>query len=169
MVSPEHVDEQKPEDKQMPSSAEKKQAPIVVEKKRLWNTPLMRVLGVLVSLIGGIASLCLAIVGFSYPTPQYPTLSGLVFVAFLLAFIVGVGGAMLFRSWWAILVVPIVLTLGALLAAYLIPILFSPNPYDADDVGLGVVYSMIIIPICAIIGALIGSYFGTLWKKRQQE
>lgn len=44
------------------------------------------------------------------------------------AFLLGAVCAVLFRSGWAILVIPIAFILGVLLAVYLVPVVFSPNP-----------------------------------------
>src|SRR5450759_1178710 len=106
MVSPEHIDEQKPEKQQAPSPAVKQQVPAVVEKKRPWLKPLMRV-AVVVLLLGGSFALFWATFIFLQGTPASLALpEGLL---------LGVVSAFLFRSWWAILVVPIAFTCGELL------------------------------------------------------
>ena len=46
-----------------------------------------------------------------------------------------------------------------------------PLAYDLlhyDDVGFGVIFDTATCILSAIIGAFIGGYLGTLWKKRQQ-
>ncbi len=146
MVSPEHIDEQKPEDQQ---------APTAVENKRAW---LKRVLGVVVPLIGGIAITCLYIATI-VNAPDF------FYLGLLVAFFLGVVGALLFRSWWSILVIPIALTLGELLVVYLVSLLFFPNPIAVDDVGFGVFFNVIATNILAVFGTL----FGTTIIKRSQE
>jgi predicted anti-sigma-YlaC factor YlaD len=136
--------------------------------------PLLRVVAIVVSLLGGIAAEYLVVLSFTpYPefgfgNPSADRLAYLQLLGLLLVGLVGLGGAVLFRSWWAILVVPLVLSLGAVLTCYLSNQIV-PDLLGYDDVGLGVfAYSLIIIPFIAVIGALIGSYLGTRWKKRQQ-
>ena len=170
MVSPEHVDEQKPENEQAPSPAEEKQVLSVSEKKRPWLEPLMRILAIVVSLMAGFASVYL--VAFSFITwlenPPSDRLGFLIGVAYLLAFLVGVGSAVLFRSWWAALVVAVALGLGAGLTSYLIPTLIPIHDeyYHYLVFGGAGIEMWSYIPIVVVIGALIGSYLGVLWKKR---
>jgi hypothetical protein len=95
MVSPEHIDNQTSENQQAPSPAVKQQVPTEVEKKRPWLKPLMRVLGVVVPLIGGIAVMWLIIFASDVGNWLLP-----------LPFILGIVGAVLLRSWWSILSVP---------------------------------------------------------------
>ncbi len=105
MVSPEHVDEHKPEDKEALSPAEEKPVLPVGEKKRPWMEPLLRVVAIVVSLMSGITSVYLVVLSFSpwlelgYENPSADRLAYLRTVAVLLVFLVGVGGAVLFRSW----------------------------------------------------------------------
>src|SRR5450759_3820865 len=113
MVSPEHIDEQKPEKQQAPSPAVKQQGPAVVEKKRPWMKPLMRV-AVVVLLLGGSFGLFWATFVF------LPNTTGMLVLPEGL--LLGLVSAFLFRSWWAILVIPIAFTCGELLAMYLIPL-----------------------------------------------
>jgi hypothetical protein len=55
MVSPEHIDNHKPENQQAPSPAVEQQVAAVVEKKRLWLKPLMRGAAMVLSLVGSFA------------------------------------------------------------------------------------------------------------------
>ncbi len=170
MVSPERVDEQKPEAKHVLSPVEEKQVLPVSEKKRPWIELLLRVVAVVLSLIGGVAYYYLLVLG-RLPMIETPPPDGRAFlgvVAFLLVFLVGVGGAVLFRSWWAILLVPLALGLGAYIASYQIPKLIPLNAYDSEVVYTGAaITSLIILPIIAVIGASIGSAIGMAWKKRR--
>ena len=146
MVSPEHIDNQKSEDQQAPSPAVEQQLAAGGEKKRPWLKPLMRGAAIVLSLVGSFA-----IVWF------LPSL-GLGGLAVPEGLLLGLVSAFLFRSWWAILVIPIAFIAGELLAIYLTPLVFSPNPYEIDDTGLGVFLWAIIGPITAIIGALFGTF-----------
>ena len=153
MVSPEHIDEQKPENKQAPSPAVKQQVPTEVEKKRVW---LKRVAGIVLTLVGSFA---IAWAVFVFPFLQ----TGPDFVTFIFnltlilgVFLLGVVSAVLFRSWWALLVVPIAFALGEFLAFYLIPLVISPNPFGSVDMYLEVLV-WAPGPILALFGALIGA------------
>ncbi len=157
MVSPGQIDNQKSEDKQAPDPAVKQQVPTEGEKKRTWQKPLMRGVGVVVPLLGGFAILCL-------------TLSNIDFLGWgllLVACLLGVAGALLFRSWWAQLVVPLAFALGEFLARYLAPVVFSPDPrfftYEgAFGVGLGAIFAAILATIGAFIGT---SIVKKAWKE----
>lgn len=157
MVSPEHIDNQKPENQQAHSPAVERQVLAEGEKKRTWLKPLMRVSGVVVPLLGGFAILCLTISNIDFQG------WGLLLVACLL----GVAGALLFRSWWAQLVVPLAFALGEFLARYLAPVVFSPDPrfftYEgAFGVGLGAIFAAILATIGAFIGT---SIVKKAWKE----
>jgi hypothetical protein len=158
MVSPEHIDNQKPENEQAPSPAEEKQVPTVVENKRAWLKPLMRTAGAVMPLIGGFASIWVTFIPSDY--------LGLELIG---AFLLGAVCAVLFRSGWAILVIPIAFTLGVLLAVYLAPVVFSPNPLTIDDVGFGVYIVAIAGSILATLGALIGAHIVMVWERGQQQ
>ena len=149
MASLEHIDGHTYEDKHVLP---------VGEQKRPWIEPLLRVVAVMFSLIGGFAITCLSLYNLD--------LKGW---GFLMALLLGGICALLFRSWWAILFVPLALGLGELLAWYLSPLIVSIDPrFHTDNVALGVVFDAVFnIPGIAIIGIGIGSYLGTLWKKKQ--
>jgi len=151
MVSPEHIDNQKPENQQVYSSNVEQQLPAGGEKKRTWLKPLMRVGGIVVPLIGGFAIMFLLI--------SNPDLQWLMLVALLL----GVVGALLFRSWWAILVVLLAFSLGDFVAWQLAPVVLSPDSlFFTDDVAFGEFFLAIGGAILAAIGILIGT---AIWGK----
>ncbi len=157
MVSPEQIDNQKSENQQASDPAVKQQVPTEGEKKRTWLKPLMRGVGVVVPLLGGFTILCLTISNITFLG------WGLVLVACLL----GVAGAVLFRSWWAQLFVPLAFTLGEFLAWYLAPIVFSPDPrFLTEDGAFGVGLGAIFAAALATIGAFIGtSIVKKAWKE----
>src|SRR5215470_15798732 len=97
MVSPEHVDKQKSEDKQAPSPAEEKEELTVVEEIRPWLKPLMRAVGAIVPLIGGFAWLWYILV--------YE--GDVQWWGLLAVFLLGAACAVLFQFWWAMVVVPL--------------------------------------------------------------
>ena len=168
MVSPEHVNEQKPETKPTLSPASEKQVLPVSENKRPWMEPLLRVVAIVVSLLGGIAFFCLHVL--QYVPLENNQLSDRAFlapVALLLVLLVGVGCAVLFRSWWATLAVPLPLILGAYLAWYQLPQLFPiTDPYNYEVVYGEFIFVLLVILPSAVISAFIGSYLGIVWKKR---
>ncbi len=172
MVSPEHVNKQKPENEQAPDPPEEQQVVPVGEKHRLWLEPLLRGIAIVVSLLGGIAAVSLVVFSFKpwlelgFENAAADQLAYLRTLAILLVFLVGVGSAVLFRSWWAILVVPLALSLGAILTYYLSQqIAYELLHYD--DVIFGVAFfSIFYVPSIAVISVFIGTYLGMLWKKR---
>jgi hypothetical protein len=146
MVSPEQINERKTEDQPAPTPAVEQQVAAGGEKKRTWLKPLIRVGGIIVSLLGGFAIVSLTISNVDF--------QGVILVAFFL----GGGCALLFRSWWAILVVPLAFALGEFLAWNLAPGVFSPDPrFFTDDVAFGVFFEAIGGALLATIGALIGA------------
>ena len=163
MVSPEHLSEQKTEDQQAPSPAVKQQVRAVVEKIRQWLHPRRRVAGIVLPLVGNFAGVWV-VAAFMKPSAQDWTL-----VVVLGVLLLGAVSAALFRSWWAILVVPIAFALGGVLAIYLIPLVISPNPLAMDDAPFGVILWEIIGPILAIIGAFFGNAIVWAWKQRWQQ
>ena len=130
-------------------------ASTVVEEKRPWLKPLMRVTAIVLSLV---VSFALVWVTFIF----LPDASGLAIMGGLL---IGLVSAFLFRSWWAVLVVPIAFTAGMFLAFYMIPLVISPNPLSLNDAPFGVGLWEITGPITALIGAL----FGTFIDKKARE
>jgi hypothetical protein len=129
MVSPEHIDEQK---------LEEQQTSTVVENKRVWLKPLQVFLGVVVSLIGGIVCMYLT-----------TNVAAGFFFGLIVAFFMGIVGAVLLRSHWAILVVPIAFTLGEWLVT---PPLFG---FDFMDLNFSVFIFALAGPIFALFGSLI--------------
>jgi pilus assembly protein TadC len=116
----------------------------------------MRVTAIVLPLVGSFAIVWATFIILS------PDAGGLAIMAGLL---LGLVSAFLFRSWWAVLVIPIAFTAGTLLAFYLISLVISPNPLAMDDAPLGVFLWEVIGPITALIGAL----FGTFIDKKARE
>ena len=109
----------------------------------------MRTAGAVMPLIGGFASIWVLIPGDHL---------GLELIG---AFLLGAVCAVLFRSGWAILVVPIALTLGVLLVVFVAPFLFFPNPLGVDDVAFGVFANVVftnIIALLTVFSTLIGTF-----------
>ena len=134
-------------------------ASTVVEEKRPWLKPLMRVTAIVLSLV---VSFALVWVTFIF----LPNASGLAIMGGLL---IGLVSAFLFRSWWAVLVVPIAFTAGMFLAFYLIPLVISPNPLAIDDAPFGVGLWEIIGPITALIGALFGTFIDKKVREQRRQ
>ena len=94
MVSTEHTDNQKSE-------------------IRPWLKPLMRATAIVLSLVGSFAIVWATFIILPLDAYSLAIMEGLL---------LGLISAFLFRSWWAVLVVPIAFTAGTFLAFYLIPL-----------------------------------------------
>ena len=163
MISPEHVDKQKPEDKQASSPAEEKEELTVVEEMPPWLKPLMRAVGAIVPLIGGFAWLWVNLWTYDF------WLYGVLEVALLLVVaILGGVGAAFFRSWWAMLFVPLALISGELLAFY-VGVVYYKYPYVSGDTRFGVNFFVTGALFMSIVGAAIGSSLGKSWKIGRQQ
>ena len=153
MVSPEHVDEQKPENEQVLSSTEEKRVLRVDEKQRTWLNPLMRVVSIVLALGGSCASVWVinnlsSIDLFDNYIPLWIMLVILVYAAFC---------AVLFRSMWAALIIPIALNLGVWLAELL----------NGGEQLVGYAFGGVLyVTLPALLGAIIGGFFGVAWKER---
>ena len=110
MVAPELVDEQRTEGTSALSPMKEKQLPLLSEHRHPWRKPLRELGGVIVSLIGGIAYVYITMI------------PGGFFFGGIVALFVGIVGAVLLRTRWAILIVPLALILGELLV---VPQLFA--------------------------------------------
>ena len=173
MISPAQVDELKPEDIQAPDPPEAKQQLTKGKKKHPWLESILQGVAIVVSLTCGIASVYLVVSSYvpwlelGYENSSADHLASLRAMAFLLAGFVSLVCAALFRSWWAILVIPLALGLGVVLTNFMSN-LIVPDLLGYDDVGLGVGFDTAICIMSAIIGAFPGSLIGTAWKKRQR-
>jgi len=155
MISPEHVDEQKPENEQVLSSTEEKRVLKVDEKQRTWLNPLMRVVSIVLALGGSFAFVYLSSIDpFDY-NPWLIMLVILVYAAFC---------AVLFRSMWAALIIPIALNLGVLLAELLWVVVLTHSPVE-QLMGIAVLVAL-YVTLPALLGAIIGGFFGVAWKER---
>ena len=134
-------------------------AATVVEEKRPWLKPLMRATAIVLSLVGSFALVWVTFI-------ILPDASGLAIMGGLL---IGLVSAFLFRSWWAVLVVPIAFTTGMFLAFYLIPLVISPDPLSINDVPFGVGLWEIIGPITALIGALFGTFIDKKVREQRRQ
>jgi len=160
MVSPEHIDEHKPENQQEPSPTEEQQEPVAVEKKRPWLKPLMREAAIVLSLVGSFAIVWVHFTFIPMDYAMWAVVEGLL---------IGAVSAVLFRSWWALLVIPIAFSLGEFLAFYLMPLVISPNPFEIGDAGMAVILWAFAGPISSLFGAILGILIvKTLELVRQQ-
>ncbi len=156
MVSPEYVDTQKPEDKQAPSPAEGKEGPTGVKEIRPWLKPLLQTVGVIVTLIGGFAWMWVIqwANNFSYVgIPIVLLLPGLC--------------AAFFRSWWAMLFLPLALVLGELLAFFVGVVYFNyPYAFNSLDMKLALVGGFVLAILAAVPGSLPA---GESWKRKRRQ
>ena len=172
MLCTKQVDELKPEDKQTPDPPDEKQNLTVGKKKCPWLEPLLRGVAILVSLIGGIFSVYLVVSSYvpllelGYENSSADNLAYLRTMVFLLVGCVALVCAVLFRSWWAVLVVPLALGLGVVLASFVCNFIV-PDLLGYDGVGLDIGFDTAICIVIAIIGAFSGSPIGVAWKKKQ--
>ncbi len=134
MVSPVHVDEQKPEGTSALSPMKVKQVSPVPEKIQPWRRPLRVVAGIVVSLLGGMACMYLTLIPAGF------------YFGWIVAFFVGIVCAAFLRSRWAILVVPLALTLGE--------VLVSPQLFAVSFTSLGSFMLVFAGPIIATLGSL---------------
>jgi hypothetical protein len=163
MVSPEHVNKLKPEDEQTSPLVEGKKDLPIVEETPPWLNPLMRAVGAFVPLIGGFVWLWVN--QWTYDFWRYGLLE--VILLLVLALLGGVGAA-LFRSWWAMLFVPLALILGELLA-FFVGVVYFNYPYISGNTNFGVHYDVTGGLFMAILGAAIGSSVGKSWKIGRQQ
>jgi hypothetical protein len=151
LVSPEHVNKLKPEDEQTSSPAEGKKELPIVEETSPWLNPLMRAIGTIVPLIGGFVWLWVN--QWTYDFWRYGLLE---LILLLVVAVLGGVGAVFFRSWWAMLFVPLALVLGELLA-FFVGVVYFNYPYISGNTNFGVHYDVTGGLFMAIFGAAIGS------------
>ncbi|HXX77725.1 MAG TPA: hypothetical protein VEI53_04490, partial [Ktedonobacteraceae bacterium] len=155
MISPEHVDEQKPENEHVSSSTEGQQSLPTSEKKRPWLNSLMRVISIVLALVGSFASVWVISNNPISIDLWWIMLVILVYAAFC---------AVLFRSMWAALIIPIALNLGVLLAELLWVVVLTHSPVE-QLMGIAVLVAL-YVTLPALLGAIIGGFFGVAWKER---
>ncbi len=146
MVAPELLDEQRPDDTSALSPMKENQLPPLSEKRYSWRKPLREVGGVVVSLIGGIACVYITMI------------PGGVFFSGIVALFVGIVGAVLLRTRWAILIVPLALALGEWLVA--------PQLFAVALMSFGSFLLVFAVPLLAGLGSLGGI---SIVKKDQEQ
>ncbi len=156
MVSPEHVDEQKPENEHVSSPTKEKQELIVDEKKRTWLNPLMRVISVVLALGGSFAAVLVISTSLISIEVFYNVNDFLIMLVIL---VYAAFCAVLYRSMWATLIIPIALTLPPLLAVFLTTVQEGTGDFFA-------VFGVLFVTAPALVGAIIGGFFGVAWKER---
>jgi len=132
----------------------------VVEEKRPWLKPLMRGAGIVLALVCSFAG-----VWATFVFQQVDIMNWAILEMLLL----GAVSAVLFRSWWAVLVIPIAFTVGGVLAFFLISLVISPNPLTMDDAPFGVLLWAVIGPITAALGALFGTAIVNAWVQGRKQ
>jgi len=132
----------------------------VVEEKRPWLKPLMRGAGIVLALVCSFAG-----VWATFVFQQVDIMNWAILEMLLL----GAVSAVLFRSWWAVLVIPIAFTVGGVLAFFLISLVISPNPLTMDDAPFGVLLWAVIGPITAALGAIFGTAIVNAWVQGRKQ
>jgi hypothetical protein len=85
----------------------------------------------------------------------------------ILLVLLGVVSATLFRSWWAVLVVPAALSIGALLYFSTDPIiLYNLQGHNGGENQVMLIIALVFLDILTAIGAVIGTPIGRLIEKR---
>ena len=135
-------------------------ASTVVEEKRPWLKPLMRGAGIVLSLVCSFAG-----VWATFVFQQADIMNWAILEMLLL----GAVSAVLFRSWWSVLVIPIAFTVGGVLAFFLISLVISPNPLAINDAPFGVLLWAVIGPITAAIGAIFGTAIVNVWVQGRKQ
>jgi hypothetical protein len=141
MVSTEHIDDQK-------------------SGKRPWLKPLMRVTAIVLSLVCSFAGVWATFVFQQVDIMNWAILEMLF---------LGAVSAVLFRSWWAVLFIPIAFAVGGVLAFFLISLVISPNPLAMDDAPFGVFLWAAIGPILTALGAIFGTAIVNAWVQGQKQ
>lgn len=142
MIPQEHTETIRPEE----------QAPFHVEGTPSWRTwgLWLRVLGVVVALAAG----------FAFAIPMDIQIPLEVFL--LVPVLVGVVSAGLLRSWWALLVVPVAFSIGAMLS-----LIFQGQGIDlSSPEGVDIVMILGVLPTA--IGTAIGTPIGKWIERRLQ-
>jgi hypothetical protein len=168
MVSPEHVEKQKTEDKQVSSPAEKTQVPTVVENTRPWLKPLKRTLGTVMPLIGGFVWIWCILLAVE----QWNDITGTGMLGVLAVFVLGtVCVVLLFPFWWAIVVVPLAFAFGELLAFFVgVPLHSYNESYSiVATYSMALPFSVILGFVVALVGASIGFLINGLLKNKAKQ
>jgi streptogramin lyase len=134
---------------QAPSQIEEKQTLTPVEERRRM-TLLVRILGVEVALLSGFL--------------LWATLDW----SFLLMFLGAFAGALLLRSWWALLIVPVAFAIGMTLGAVLLPLMQGGWPALQDRIAEGfepLDVLLVIGPWLVLLSAAGGTAVGVALSK----
>jgi hypothetical protein len=162
MISQDHVDEMQ-QIEQAPSPVEKNQQPAPVKElhtsaSTAWarsRSLLLRIFGVLVPLLGGYGI-------FAFPPESMQQIINPIDAWLLTSGVLALCGAILLRSWWALLVVPFALAIGMILAAIIPNIVqggFDLQGWAASGFEpLDMVLILGLTP--AVIGAAVGAPIG---------
>lgn len=153
------------ENKQMVIPLEKRAEPPPVSPRRWRNMP-MSILGIALPLIVG------SMVWWPWGVPDIFDAEWVFFTVLLATCLAALVGAILLRSWWALLIVPVAWITGEFLGAMLR--LLVEGSRLAAQVGIylweaqGVIISLALAPllICSLLGAVGSSLFKARQKRR---
>ena len=180
MVSPEHVDEQKPEDQQAITPVEEKQTGALLEEQQKQTPPRSqrwrkRILCVALPLVGGF----LAYGPWLYIPDLFNYRLGVIFLGALVVWLTVFVGALLLRSWWSLLILPVAAYVGALLESLIVfPLIQGGVPMMQESIGswIGSFPNLIVVVVmsvfvtlivAALIGTLLGNRFWRRWEMRK--
>ena len=178
MIPHMHDDKMQSEE-QLPSPVEEKQtgAPLEEQQKRTSSRPQrwrQRILGVALPLVGGF---------LAYRPLYIPEISnyrlGVYFLGALVVWLTVFVGALLLRSWWSLLIVPLAAYIGTVLADLIVfPLIQGGVSMMQESIGTWVgsfpnlivaVGMSVFVPliVAALIGTLLSTRFKRWWEMRK--
>ncbi len=167
-------------EEQLPSPVEEKQTAAPLEEQQKQTSPRpqrwrQRILGVALPLVGGFLALG--------PWLFIPVLSnyrlGVFFLGALVVWLTVFVGALLLRSWWSLLILPIAAYVGTVLADLIVfPLIQGGVPMMQESLGTWIgglpnsivaVVMIVFVPLIvpALIGTMLGNRFRRWWEMRK--
>jgi hypothetical protein len=178
MIPQMHDDKIQGEEK-LPSPVEEKQtgAPLEEQQKQTPPRPQrwrQRILGVALPLVGGFLA------GWSlYISDLVFYRLGVYFLGALVAWLTVFVGALLLRSWWSLLILPVAAYVGTLLGVLIVfPLIQGGVPMMQESIGawiggfpnsIGAAVMIVFVPliVAALIGTLLSNRFRRWWEMRK--
>jgi hypothetical protein len=167
-------------EEQLPSPVEEKQTEAPLEEQQKQTPPRpqrwrQRILGVALPLAGGF----LAGWSWLYLTALSNFSLGGFYLGVLVLWLTVLVGALLLRSWWSLLIVPVAAFVGTVLGDLMVfPLIQGGVPMMQESIGTLIggfpdsvvpVVMMVFVPliVAALIGTLLGNRFWRRWEMRK--